>query len=136
MADFQTSDFRGFQMNGRQQGRQALTLSPPQDETLTHTCQLLRTKIEVIRQQEKVNLQKKEFETFQHAMLERKEKLKENQQKMQDHIKSFRQIKNTKKQQIKAEMQARDIIKMIKENQEILQKLNKKLCALSFEQQR
>ncbi|GAA6095067.1 coiled-coil domain-containing protein 42 homolog [Tachysurus ichikawai] len=102
MADFQTSDFRGFQMNGRQQGRQASTLSPPQDETLSHTCQLLRTKIEVIRQQEKVNLQKK----------------------------------NNKKQQIKAEMQVRDIKKMIKENQEILQKLNKKLSALSVEQQR
>lgn len=33
-------------------------------------------------------------------------------------------------------MQVRDIKKMIKENQEILQKLNKKLSALSVEQQR
>ncbi|KAB5546568.1 hypothetical protein PHYPO_G00073610 [Pangasianodon hypophthalmus] len=127
-----SNNFTDFETNRR---KQILLPMPPKDEKPTHSGRLLRKRWEAVKMQENVQLQIKEFELSQHALLERKEKLKEKEQQMQHRIQTNSFLKHNEEQRCDAERKARCNKELIKKKQVYLQELNEELNTLITQQQ-
>ncbi|XP_053506416.1 coiled-coil domain-containing protein 42 homolog isoform X1 [Ictalurus furcatus] len=132
MSEFLSSDLKGFEMNRQQQ---SLKPTLPEDEKPIHSGRLLGKRLEAMKMQENVKLQIKEFESFQHALHERKERLKEKEQQLQHHLQTDSFLKYNEEQWCYAERKARRNRELIKKKQEYLKELNEELISLITQQE-
>ncbi|XP_053506417.1 coiled-coil domain-containing protein 42 homolog isoform X2 [Ictalurus furcatus] len=117
MSEFLSSDLKGFEMNRQQQ---SLKPTLPEDEKPIHSGRLLGKRLEAMKMQENVKLQIKEFESFQHALHERKERLKEKEQQLQHHLQtdSFLKQEQLRKQNETKGIYAEYLDAVVKESKE------------------